>query len=118
MAELPGFLRLPDDELLLALSVRQENLKDPAKWCQEVRAYWAEKSKPIHDAERAERLMEWSKRLALESAGERQQGRHDGFGAPVTDLSPEDAAFNAYEDAIKNLPLSDPTVVHRGREQP
>jgi hypothetical protein len=103
----PGVLQLPDDELMLALCVRQENLKDPAKWCQEMRAYWAEKSKPICDAEHAERLMEWSQRLALESSGDRQQGIQDGFGLPVTGMSPEGAAFNAYENAIKALPLSD-----------
>jgi hypothetical protein len=106
MAELPGVLKLPDDELLLALSVRQENLKDPAKWCQEMRAYWVAKSKPIRDAEHAEHLMQWSARLALESSGERKQGLKDGFGVPVIYLSPEDAAFNAYEDAIKSLPSS------------
>jgi hypothetical protein len=103
MTELPGVLKLSDDELLLALSVRQENLKDPAKWCQEMRAYWVEKSKPIRDTGHAERLMEWSERLALESSGDRQQGLQDGFGAPVTDLSPEVAAFNAYEAAIRAL---------------
>lgn len=102
MAELPGVLRLPDDEMMLALCVRRENLNDPAKWCQEMRAYWEEKSKPIRDAEHAERLMQWSERLALESSGERQQG--DGYGAPLTNLSPEHAAFNAYEAAIKTLP--------------
>lgn len=101
MNALPGVLQLPDDEMMLALSVRKENLKDPAKWCQEMRAHWEEKSKPIRDAEHAERLMQWSERLALESSGERPQGLRDGFGAPV--LSPEDAAFNAYETAIRIL---------------
>ncbi len=104
MAELPGVLRLPDDEMMLALCVRQENLKDPAKWCQEMRVYWEEQSKPIRDAEHAERLMRWSERLALESSGKREQGIQDGFGLPLSDLSPEDAAFNAYEAAIKRLP--------------
>jgi hypothetical protein len=50
--------------------------------------------------------MQWSARLALESSGERKQGLKDGFGVPVIYLSPEDAAFNAYEDAIKSLPSS------------
>ncbi len=103
MVELPGFLQLPNDELMLALCVREENLKDPGAWCQEIRAYWVEQSKPIRDAAHAERLMEWSERLALESSGERQQGLQDGFGAPVADLSPEDAAFNAYEAAVRVL---------------
>ncbi len=104
MAEIPGVLHLPDDELLLALCVREENLADPAKWCQEMRAYWAEQSRPIRDAEHAERLMDWSTRLALESSGVRPQGVRDGFGLPVTDMSPEDAAFIAYENAIQGLP--------------
>jgi hypothetical protein len=103
MDKLPGVLQLPDDELMLALCVRRENLKDPAKWCQEMRAYWAEKSKPIVDAEHAERLMEWSERLALEAAGERPQGSEDDFGLPVYELGPEDAAFLSYELAVKEL---------------
>lgn len=101
MAELPGVLRLPDDEMMLALSVRKEKLEDPAKWCQEMRSLWEEKSKQIRDAGHAERLMQWSERLALESSGDRPQGLQDGFGPPV--LSPEDAAFNAYEAAIRIL---------------
>ena len=103
MVELPGFLQLPDDKLMLALCVREENLKDPGAWCQEIRAYWVEKSKPICDSAHAERLMDWSERLALESSGERQQGLQDGFGAPCNELSPEAAAFNAYEAAIRVL---------------
>ncbi len=106
MAEIPGILHLPDDELLLALCVREENLADPPKWCLEMRACWAEKSKPIRDAEHAERLMEWSERLALEAAGERPQGLQDDFGPPVYELGPEDAAFLSYELAIKELSRS------------
>lgn len=33
-----SFLDLPDDLFMLALCIREENLKDHAKWCSEMRA--------------------------------------------------------------------------------
>lgn len=106
MAQVPAFLQLPDDELMLALCVREENLKDPGAWCQEIRAYWVEQSKPIRDAAHAGRLMKWSERLALEAAGDRPQGLEDDFGPPVYELGPEEAAFLSYELAVKELSRS------------
>ena len=85
MTKLPGVLQLPDDELMLALCVREENLKNPSEWCQEFRACWVEKAQPIRDSEHAERLMEWSSRLAMEAAGDRAQGVNDAFGLPLID---------------------------------
>jgi len=35
----PSFLSLPDDDLMLLLCVRPENLPDPARWCHEMREY-------------------------------------------------------------------------------
>ncbi len=106
MAEIPGVLQLPDDQLMLALCVREENLTDPAKWCRELRACWLEKSKQIRDAVHAERLMEWSERLSMEAAGKRPQSLDDDFGPPVYELGPEDAAFLSYELAVKALSRS------------
>lgn len=67
------FLDLPDDQFMLLLCVRPENLRDPARWCQEMREHSrAVKAGPKTVAE-AEALMETASRLAEESAGEREQ---------------------------------------------
>jgi hypothetical protein len=69
-SRLPGFLRLPDDELLLALCVREENLADPKKWCEERRQHYLASLKPNLTVADVERLQEWSGRLAMEAAGD------------------------------------------------
>ena len=67
-----SFLDLPDDRLMLALCVREENLKDPARWCSEMRALAkARKIGPKTSAE-AEILFEWAGRLAMEANGENE----------------------------------------------
>ena len=69
--ELFSFLDLPDDQFLLTLCVREENLKDPARWCAEMRALAkARKIGPKTTAE-AEAMFEWAGRLAIEAHGER-----------------------------------------------
>lgn len=69
----PSFLDLPDDELMLVLCVRPENLANPAKWCEQIRAHArASKVGPKTVAE-AEAMMATALRLAEESAGQRQQ---------------------------------------------
>ena len=39
MARFEGLLNLTDQELMLALCVREENLVNPSKWCAEMRQY-------------------------------------------------------------------------------
>jgi hypothetical protein len=66
-----SFLDLPDEQFMLALCVREENLKDPARWCAEMRALAkARKIGPKTSAE-AEAMFEWAGRLAIEAHGER-----------------------------------------------
>lgn len=65
-----SFLDLPDDLFMLALSVREENLKDPARWCSEMRDLArATKVGPKTSVE-SDLLFEWSDRLAKEASGE------------------------------------------------
>lgn len=65
-----SFLDLPDDLFMLALCVREENLKDPARWCAEMRdLVKARKIGPKNSAEVAA-LSEWSDRLAAEARGD------------------------------------------------
>ena len=85
MTKLPGVLHLKDGELMLALCVREENLLDPASWCQEIRDLCRAQSLNISTSEHAERLMQWSSRLAMEAAGDLAQGVNDGFGLPLID---------------------------------
>lgn len=106
MPDLPPLLSLPDDQLLLALCVRGENLSDPTSWCQEMRSLWRAKAEPIPSADHANRLMQWTERLAMEASGERPQGLEDGFGLPIYQLAPEEAAFLSYELAVKKLTRS------------
>ena len=80
-----NLLGLPDKQFLLALCVRDENLLDPASWCQEMRALCRAQSLNISTSEHAERLMQWSSRLAMEAAGDRAQGVNDAFGLPLID---------------------------------
>lgn len=66
------FLDLPDDLFMLALCIREENLKDPARWCKEMREHVrAMKVGPKTVAE-AEVMMANAERLAIEAAGESQ----------------------------------------------
>ena len=66
-----SFLDLPDEQFMLAICVREENLKDPARWCAEMRALAkARKIGPKTSAE-AEAMFEWAGRLAIEAHGER-----------------------------------------------
>jgi hypothetical protein len=66
-----SFLDLPDEQFMLAICVREENLKDPARWCAEMRALAkARKIGPKTSAE-AEAIFEWAGRLAIEAHGER-----------------------------------------------
>jgi len=76
MTDLPGFLLLPDEELMLVFCVRGENLRDPARWCREMRDLYLEEGKPVLTAERAEQLMDWGCRLGRESDGDIEQ-QHD-----------------------------------------
>ncbi len=65
-----SFLDLPDDLFMLALSVRAENLKDPAKWCSEMRDLArARRIGPKNSAE-VDALTAWSDRLSNEASGE------------------------------------------------
>ena len=72
-SKLPGFLRLADDKLLLSLCVRQENLADPKKWCEELRRHYLASLIPNLTVADVERLQEWSGRLAMEAAGDIRQ---------------------------------------------
>jgi len=66
---LNSILELPDHLFMLALSVREENLKDPARWCSEMRDLAkARKEGPKNSAEAAA-LLAWSDRLASEANG-------------------------------------------------
>jgi hypothetical protein len=69
MSDLPEFLRLPDEKLLLALCVREENLQDPKTWCEERRQWYLASTKPDLSVADVERLQEWSGRLWTEAAG-------------------------------------------------
>ncbi len=82
---------------MLALCVREENLLDPARWCGEMRQYMREVGEGPVTAEQSERLMKWSGRLSLEAAGCLDATRGQDS------LTPEVAAFNAYEAAIRDL---------------
>lgn len=66
-------LNLPDDLFMLALCVREENLRDPARWCAEMREHARAVKRGPKTIEEAEALMETATRLAEESAGEREQ---------------------------------------------
>lgn len=67
------FLDLPDDEFMLALCVRPENLQHPAKWCEEMRAHVRAMKVGLTSVQDSEQMMETAIRLAEESAGTRQQ---------------------------------------------
>jgi hypothetical protein len=97
MAKFQGLLALTDSELMLALCVREENMLDPALWCDEMRQYMREVGVGPVTAEQSERLMMWSHRLSLEAAGSPDATLNQD------PLMPEVAAFNAYEAAIRNL---------------
>lgn len=67
------FLDLPDDQLMLALSVDSTLLVDPAKWCREKRNLTLAVYQGPTTSEEADKLMELAIRLAEESAGKRAQ---------------------------------------------
>lgn len=60
------FLDLPDDLFMLALCVRAENLKDPSKWCSEMRSLQRVIQAGPKTVAEAEELMALSARLAAE----------------------------------------------------
>lgn len=69
-SEANSFLDLPDDLFMLAMCTRKENLKDPAKWCTEMRALARARKIGPKTAKEAEELLEWANRLSLEARGE------------------------------------------------
>jgi hypothetical protein len=71
--QVSSFLELPDDEFMLALCVRPENLKEPAKWCEEMRAHTSAMKVGPSSVQESEQMMETAIRLAEESAGLRPQ---------------------------------------------
>ncbi len=97
MARFEGLLNLTDQELMLALCVREENLVNPSKWCAEMRQYMQESGKVSLSVEESERLMALGDRLSREAGGEVKTKIHSDL------MEPEVAAFNAYERAIKGL---------------
>lgn len=97
MARFEGLLNLTDQELMLALCVREENLVNPSKWCAEMRQYMQESGKVSLSVEASERLMALGDRLSREAGGEVKTKIHSDL------MEPEVAAFNAYERAIKGL---------------
>lgn len=68
-----SFLDLPDDLFMLALCVREENLRDPARWCAEMREHVRAVKRGPKTVAEAEALMAEATRLAEESAGDREQ---------------------------------------------
>ncbi len=54
MARFEGLLNLTDQELMLALCVREENLVNPSKWCAEMRQYMQESGKVSLSVEESE----------------------------------------------------------------
>ena len=68
--EANSFLDLPDDLFMLALCIREENLKDPAKWCSEMRALARAKKIGPKTSKEAEELLEWANRLSIVACGE------------------------------------------------
>lgn len=97
MARFEGLLNLTDQELMLALCVREENLVNPSKWCAEMRQYMQQSGKVSLSVEESERLMALGDRLSREAGGEVKTKIHSDL------MEPEVAAFNAYERAIKGL---------------
>ncbi len=97
MARFEGLLNLTDQELMLALCVREKNLVDPSRWCEEMRHYMQESGKGSFTTEGSELLMALGAKLSREAGGEMETSpRYDS-------IEPEVAAFNAYERAIRGL---------------
>ena len=65
-----SFLDLPDDLFMLALSVREENLKDPARWCSEMRDLARARRIGAKNSAEVEALAAWSDRLSKEASGD------------------------------------------------
>ena len=66
----PSLLNLSDDDYMLMLCVRPENLKDPSRWCREMRASaQAMNDGPKTPAE-ADELFATMARLRAEAHGE------------------------------------------------
>lgn len=66
----PSFLSLPDDDLMLLLCVRPENLPDPARWCHEMREYIRASETEPQTSQEAENLKARIDRLRAEADGE------------------------------------------------
>lgn len=103
MGQFEGILGLSDSDLMLALCVRPENLRNPAEWCEEMRVLMRLKSKVKFTVEEAAQIIEISDRLSSEATGGFYQVELDGDTPPAHN-SPEIAAFESYELAIKKLP--------------
>lgn len=103
MGQFEGILGLSDSDLMLALSVRPENLRNPAEWCEDMRGLMRLKSKGKFTVEEAAQIMEISDRLSCEATGRFYQVELDN-DIPLNHASPEIAAFASYELAIKKLP--------------
>lgn len=83
-SELPGFLSLPTDKLLLALCIRQENLTDPDRWCEELREYERQSRQPGLTVADVERLWAWRGRLTMEAEGVHTPGPRRALTAAQT----------------------------------
>lgn len=64
-----SFLDLPDDLFMLALCVREENLRDPARWCAEMREHARAVKRGTKTVAEAEALTETAARLSEEATG-------------------------------------------------
>lgn len=66
----PSFLSLSDDDLMLLLCVRPENLSDPSRWCREMREYVRASEAGPKTSQEAENLKAVMDRLKAEADGE------------------------------------------------
>ena len=60
-----SFLDLPDDQLLLLLCIREEELDEPAAWCREWRALSREMDAGPRTSAEADALWERNEQLCL-----------------------------------------------------
>ena len=66
----PSFLNLSDDDFMLMLCVRPENLTDPSRWCREMRASAQAMNDGPKTSEEADALFATMDRLRAEVNGE------------------------------------------------
>lgn len=79
----PSFIDLPDDELLLLLCIREEELEDPRAWCEEFRQLRRDSQATPQTSDEAHRLM--ARAAALRDAIHPKP-------PPPSNLSPEEEA--------------------------